>query len=330
MNLFNGRFSTWTAAATFCAFSGVSIAQTRVDTATHQFQKPDLRQKLQTPAVDAIPSLYKDEAEDVGPQVVVKTKPKQEWLEASFDTQIAGTSNVYLTEKNKIRSSVLVSTAQVAVAPKPWELSRGKLAFRTGYRHQKFNYATGSDKQKDINDIDFDVSTFFAQSRYFFSDSWSASLGAEHNRLLNAASGKYDQFYSEFVPSVGVDGQYKVSETSMLSVSVSGSWRLTRVDPPKPKQNDRVDESIVVAYIRQMAPDLTVQPFYRVQFTEYIHPRSRRETLQSLGFSVNYALNKWASVRAFASFEARDSSDITVQDYRKLDNGIGASFQIRF
>lgn len=330
MKFFSETVSSWTAAVTFCAFSGVALGQSRVDTATQQLRKPDLRGELSTPAVEAIPTLYKDEIEDVGPQFVVKSKPKQEWLEASLDVQMAGTSNVYLTEKDKIRSSVMVTTAQVAIAPKPWELSSGKVAFRTGYRHQKFNYAMGSQKQKELNDLDFDVSTFFAQGRYFFNDSLAATLGVDHNRLLNAASGKYDEFYSEAVPTVGVDGQYKINDKSALSVSVSGAWHFTHVDAPRTQENDRVDESILIAYIRQMTPRLVFQPYYRVQFTEYWRNHARKETLQSVGLSFNYNLNSWASVKAFASFEARDSSDYTVQDYRKLDNGLGVSFQVRF
>jgi hypothetical protein len=330
MKFFNERISAWTAAVTFCAFSGVALGQNRVDTATHQLGKVDLRGKLQTPAAEAIPSLYKDEIEDVGPQFVLKTKPKPEWLEASLDVQMAGTSNVYLTEKGHIRSSVMVSSAQLAIAPKPWELGSGKVAFRTGYRHQKFSYATGSQKQPDLNDLDFDVSTFFTQGRYYFNDSWAATVGVDHNRLLNAASGQYDEFYSEVVPSVGVDGQYKVNDKSALTVSVSGAWHLTRTDPPTPRVNDRVDEAIVLAYIRQISPKLVVQPYYRVQFTEYLRNKGRKETLQSLGMSVSYTINNWASVRAFASYEARDSSSYIVQDYRKFDNGVGASFLIRF
>ena len=49
-----------------------------------------------------------------------------------------------------------------------------------------------------------------------------------------------------------------------------------------------------------------------------------------MGLNVGYTLNKWSSIRVFANYESRDSSDNSINDYRKFDNGVGVSFNARF
>jgi hypothetical protein len=137
----------WTLVAAVCVLPGSSIASAapinRVDTASVQLQRTELKRRfLEQPAVDAIPSLYKDEADDVGPQFVLKVaKPRKQWLEASADLQFGYTSNMNLTEEATTETSLLVSTAQIAVAPEPFTVAGGQLALRAGYRTRSL--ATG-------------------------------------------------------------------------------------------------------------------------------------------------------------------------------------------
>jgi len=330
MKIFSENFCAWTAFVTFSAFSGTVLAGSRVDTATQQMRRTDLRSQLQTPAVDAIPSLSRDEMADIGPQFVVREKPKKNWFEATVDVQYGQSSNIYLTETAKVKAPLAVTTAQFAIAPDPFSVSSGELALKAGYRHQKFNYGKFSEKQKTLNDMDFDVSTLFAQGRYLCNENLMFSAGFEHNRLLNAAAGKYDEFYTEAVPTVGVDGQYKLGEKSAVGVSLQGLMHFTHVDPPSSRQNDRLEEVLTASYTREIAPNLSVQPYYRVQLSQYNRNRKRDDVVQTVGVSLGYAINRWASIRLFASYEARESSEVFISDYRKFDNGIGVSFQAKF
>lgn len=330
MNFFSRNTCSWTAFVTFSAFSGSVLGANRVDTSTQQMRQADLRTQLQTPAVDAIPSFSKSEMADVGPQFLVREKPRKNLFEASVDVQYGHSSNIYLTENGMQSAPMAITTAQVAIAPDPFKFASGELALRTGYRHQKFSYGKFSAKEKTLNDADFDVSTVFAQGRFLYRENLMFSAGIDHNRLLNAAAGRYDEFFSEAVPSVGVDGQYKINEKSSVSLSGQFLVHFTSVAPPNPAQNDRLEEVLTATYTREIATNLSFQPFYRVQLSQYNRNRNRDDIVQTLGVFLGYSINRWASVRLYASYEARESSERFISDYRKFDNGIGMSFQARF
>ena len=307
----------------------VFAVETRIETATQQVQRTDLKRMLQEPAAEVVPSLYKGEEKDLGPQYVIPDqKPKHQWLQVSYDVQYASTSNVSLVESNRVESSLMISTAQIAVAPTPWELSDGTLAIQTGYRHQRFNYGLGSGNEHNLNDLDFDVSTIFAQSRYLFHENWIATFGVDYNRLLTVGgSGRYGEFYSEISPSFSLERRFQIDEKSIFTASFGAAWHVTHVDPPNSDQNDRIDQNIILSYLRALTPKLYVQPFYLAQFSEYTRG-NRKDILQTIGLAVSYSINEYSALRVFTNFEARESTHEA--DYRKLDTGLGASLQIRF
>ena len=316
---------------TLCTISGqLMAADTRIDTATQGMQRSDLKRKLQEPALEAVPSLYKEESSDVGPQYIVK-EPKQrtQWLEAAADVQYGYTSNVYLSEKGTYDSSLTISTVQVAIAPAPFAFGNGTLALKTGYRHQKFNYGILTSAKKTLNDLDFDVSTFFTQGRYTINDDWAVNAGLDYNRLLTAAKDRYDEFYSEYVPNISLDRSIKVDDKSLINASLGTAYHLTSVDAPNTDHNNRFDGVLMLSYTRELGSDLTIQPFYRAQFSQYTRV-NRQDFTQTAGVVLSYSLNPWASFRTYANFETRESTDGAITDYMKFDAGLGASLQIRF
>jgi len=309
--------------------SGISLAQVQIE-AANQAQRSKVNDKLKKAASDAVAPLSEDETADIGPQFVVRQKPQRDLFEVSFDTQFLQSSNVYLTEGDKVKGTLMLSTFQLAIAPKPIELGNGLLGWKGGYRHQKFNYGKFSKKEKNLNDMDFDVSSVFLQGYYLSKKNWMVSAGIEQNRLLNAAGGKYDEFYSEWVPNFCVEKQFALSEKAALGISGTGAWHVTHVDPPNSGQNDRLDEALMVSLSYELVPNFSVQPYYRAQFSQYLRHNSRSDLTHSIGVSIGYNLNKWSSVRLSAGFEGRDSSDVAVNDYRKLDTGMGLVLQTKF
>lgn len=339
MKFLNNSICAWSAAVVVGASPVTILAAGSVDSASQQIQRTNLTQRLQDPAVEAVPSLYQGESSDVGQQFVVKAqkaKPKQEWLEAAFDIQFGTTTNALLSDSATRDSTLMISTAQIAVAPTPWEVSGGQLAVKAGYRHQKFNYGKLAGNERSLNDLDFDVSTIFAQGRYLFNEHWVASAGVDYNRLLSAARsfptdpGMYTEFYTEVVPSIGLARNFKIDEKSMFTASVTGNWHVTQIDDPNTDHNDRIDEVLMASYVRELAPNLVVQPFYSASFTQFTRVHSRKDIVQTVGVTVAYAINKWASVRASANWEGRESTGSTSNNYEKLDTGLGVSFLARF
>lgn len=314
----------------FAVFSGMSLAQIQIEAANQQAQRVKVKAKLSKPAEESVAPLSEEETDDIGPQFVVRQRPRRDLFEVAFDTQFLQSSNLYLTEADKVKGTLMLSTFQLAIAPKPMELGDALLGWKGGYRHQKFNYGKFSQNEKSLNDLDFDVSSFFLQGYYIGKKNWMAVAGIEQNRLLNAAAGKYDEFYSEWVPNLSLEKQLKLGEKSTLSLTATGAWHISHVDPPEPSQNDRVDEALTVSLSHELVSDLSVQPYYRLQFTQYTRKQGRQDVTQSVGVSLGYAFNKWSSVRFSAGFEGRDSSDASINDYRKLDTGLGLSFQAKF
>jgi hypothetical protein len=319
------------ALAALGALSGISFAQNRIDSAAQQVERLNLIPRLQTPALDAISSLYEDEDKDVGPQVLIRQKARHSWLEASTDVQFGSTSNATQYEGEKIETSLMISTVQAALTPPAWKVPGGELSAKLGYRHQKFNYgiATGGN-ESSINESDFDVSSFFMQWRYLFHEKWVAMVGLDHNRLLSADGGAYEEFYSEFAPNVSLQRSFALGKKSAFSASLGVGGHISHVDDPYTDHYDRVDESATFSYTRELFQGLVFQPFYRAQLTQYTRNHERKDVIHSVGLILAYALTNDISLRTFANFEARDSSDVTIEDYQKVDTGLGMSLRIQF
>ena len=325
------RLGPCLALAALGALSEVSSAQNRIDSATQQIERLNLVPRLQTPATQAISSLYEDEDKDVGPQVLIRQKPRHSWLEASTDVQFGSTSNATQYENAKTETSLMISTVQAAVTPPAWQVPGGELSTKLGYRHQKFNYGLGTGgSEVSINDSDFDVSSIFMQWRYLFHEKWVAMVGLDHNRLLSADGGTYEEFYSEFAPNMSLQRSFELGKKSAFSASIGVGGHISHVDAPYPDHYDRVDEAATLTYTRELLQGLVCQPFYRAQLTQYTRNHARKEVIQTVGLVLAYALTNDISLRTFANFEARDSSDVTIEDYQKVDTGVGFSFRMQF
>ena len=324
----------WMVALTWCSLSGIAVAQNRIDTATQQMGRQDLRTRLQTPAAQEISSLYEDEDKDVGPQNVIRQKPRHNWLEASSDVQFGSTSNVYLTETGKTDSSMMISTVQLAVTPPAWQVPGGQFSAKAGYRHQKFNYGIASGRSESIiNDSDFDISTVFVQGHYLILEQWLVGGGMDYNRLLTSTDGSYTEFYSEFAPNLSLQRSFELSKKSAISANIGVAGHISYLDPSYlvPSDSyDRVDESATVTYSRELLSKLGFQTFYRAQFTQYTRNHVRKDLTQTLGVVLAYSLCNEASLRAFANFEGRSSEDPNIADYQKVDTGMGLSLRVQF
>jgi hypothetical protein len=331
MKLTRQQLLTGLTAGMVGGFSVIGLAQGRIEVVAQQLKRLDLREKLKQPAAEAAaPALTAEETEDIGPQFVVRQKQRKSLFEASADLQYGHSSNIYLTETDRVKAVYALSTLQIALAPEPFKFGQGALSWKAGYRHQKFNYGKFSNREGSLNDIDFDISTVFLQGRYLYKDNWMFTAGLDQNRLLDAATGAYNEFYSEWVPSLGVDTQVKLGETSSIGIGFLGAAHFTQVEGPQSGENDRIDEAMTVSYNQQLTSRLSVQPFYRAQLIQYTRNQGREDVVHSLGVNVSCVLNKWSSIRVFANYESRDSSSRLINDYRKFDNGIGVSLNARF
>ena len=321
----------WLAALILGALSQGALAQTRLESATQRIVRPGLQPRLETPASEEIAPLYEEEELDIGPQHLIRQKARHNWLEASGDIQFGSTSNVYLSETGAADSSLMTSILQLALTPPVWKLEAGELSAKAGYRHQKFNYgiATGGN-ESTFNNVDFDISSLFLQGSFLYHEKWLATFGLEHNRLLNASAGSYDEFYTEFAPNVSLGRSFALTPKSALSANLSAAAHLSRVDSAPTKAYDRIDEAVTISYTAEILPRTLFQSYYRAQFMHFTRTENRQDLIQAVGVSLSYTLCQNASLRLFANFESRDSSGADIADYQKVDTGLGSTVRLAF
>lgn len=279
------------------------------------------------------PSLYPEEESDVGPQSIVRVKPRPSWFDLALDSQLFYTDNLFFQEKDKTGSSVFVNTAQLALAPPAVDVGNGSLRPRLGYRHQWYNYGL-VESDGDKNNFDFDAQTFFADASYRWNN-WHCQLGLDWNRLLSHEPDYFDyhEFYTEYAPRWSVHRVFHLDERLTFMAGYLGSYHFSDVDPTfgqdDEDRNDRWDHVLLINCTYAVCPKWVAQPYYRLQFTDYTH-ESREDFLHSFGLAVAWFCNKYVNVRGFIGYDLRESNDSRVADYRVLNAGGGVNVNFRF
>ncbi|MEM9399746.1 MAG: hypothetical protein AAF984_06015 [Verrucomicrobiota bacterium] len=330
-----------------------SWSQTRVE----QTERTDLRRRLEETVQQArkeeeekkysdgesIPIIVPGEEEDIGPQFYMAVQPRKKWIRASVDNQFYYTSNVFLTEDTagaaeEEDTHVMVSTADFAFAPDPWELGSGKFYFQLGFRHQWYNYDLMDGAHSGLNNLDFDAQTVYTDFIYQFANTWTAQVGFDWQRLLTHEPpvDDYSEFYKEYVPEWSLTKDFPVGENMMFSITYDGKYHFTEAENVDPDTNDRTVHSLLLSYIYSPLENFFIQTYYNFEFTRYIHQkdptdnRLRNDYLQTLGINTFYYITDWASVRAFFSYDKRESDSEIIADYYKFDTGGGVSLNISY
>ncbi|MEM6822857.1 MAG: hypothetical protein AAF558_13065 [Verrucomicrobiota bacterium] len=286
--------------------------------------------------------LSSDELEDAGPQYLLLTAPRRQWVQAYFDSQYFYTSNVFQQEEpggdEAVDTGVLVSTAQLAIAPDAFEISpRVKLAPQVGYQHQWFNY--GLDKTSNsLNNLDFDSQMVFTELGVIIDENWTIDFGFEWTRLLgHETSDNYAEFYKEYRPRWSIERRIPLEENMLVRLRYEGSYRITEVDPTiitggNIHRNDRHDHAFTFIYSYMPIDRFIVQPFLRYQLTQYTENPNQERTdhLFSGGLSLSYYFTSWIGTRAFFNYINQQSDDTQVADYEKWDGGGGLSVFLKF
>ena len=296
-------------------------------------------------STNAVPEFYEGETSDIGPQSVLQVKRKRTYFEGFADEQFFFTDNVFLANHKQQSANVLVSTVQAALAPSPYEFKGGLLSPRVGYQQQWFNYGlAGSDKvlvypsfkKENLNTFDFNVGTVFTDVGWRY-ENWTFTVGGDYRRLLS--SDDYSEFYHEFVPRWAVRRDFQLCSAVTVTVGYEGDYRFTEATPPgtvtntAPKYpdtfNDRTDQSLVLVGNWQLCPHMIVQPFYRLQYSHYTQI-DRDDLLNSMGLTLYCPITQNLSVRTYFGFDILNTDGFYVQDFQKIDAGVGANLTVSF
>jgi hypothetical protein len=293
---------------------------------------------------DTAPELYPGEVTDIGPQSILTYKPRKTFVEAMVDGQYFYTDNMFLNEEDKQSTDVFVGTAQIALAPTPYDLWGGKLGPRIGYRHQwymfgllnddtvqVFDFETLSFREMELRKFDFNAQTIFTDGRWTLGN-WAFDVGFDYTRLME--SDDYDQFYQEYVPRWGAQRVFPLYESGALSLGYAGDYRFADTDLPPPAFNEdfntRTDHSLYVGFAQSLCKHAVLQPYYRFKYTRFTEGDERDDYLHSFGVAVHCFFTEQIALRAFAGYDMLDSSNPVIPDYRRLDAGGGLNLTFRF
>ena len=293
---------------------------------------------------ETAPELFVGESSDVGPQSILKFKPRKSYFEAMADVQYFYTDNMFLTKNDRQSADVLVSTVQFALAPTPYALGGGSLAPRLGYRQEWYSFGLATDTKVDVYDFqtgqfdrvglsafDFNVQTVFTGGRWMY-ENWIVEVAFDFTRLLDSSD--YNQFYRENVPRWGVQRLIPLGAHSTLALGYAGDYRFTDTDLPPPTLgqdfNDRTDQILFATFNWSLCRSAVLQPYYRFQYTHFTQGENRNDYLNSFGLALYCFFTPRISARAFVGYDIMNTTSLLVPDYNKLDAGGGLNVIIRF
>ena len=323
------------------AFAQVPGANRQVDSVEQrrQFEQTARLMSITNP----VPERYAGEASDVGPQTLLQKKMRRHLFTAFADAQFFYTDNLFLADHDAHGSAVLVSTVQAAFAPTPFAFSGGELAPRLGYQHQWFNYGladsdrvlfydfkTASFVTNDLDALDFNVQTFFADTEWRRGH-WVFSAGFDYRRLLDSSG--YREFYHEAVPRTGVRREFVLDDSKLVSIGYEGDYRFTESQLPPfghgTDFNDRTDHSLVVIGSWRLCEHAFLQPSYRLQYS-YFPNVNRQDWLNTVALALYCPLTPNIALRIFASYDTLHTDGFYTQSYDRFDLGGGVNLSVSF
>lgn len=318
-------------------------------------QQADQRQKALsagTPAADADgpPETYPGENADLGPQTILKQKPKAKPLfEASADTMFTFTTNAK-GEANGTHAGIMAETWSLALAPEAKDIGIGKLGWRAGYRQLFWMYDVWR-VHPELNGNNFMMSSAFLSSNLSFNENWNASLGLDYNRIMNdsgvadepnqwrlgrlADASKWTEVYTEWNPTWSLSRNFTLGDKAGLSLGYNGGYHFTKTDPnPRTWSSDHLDTGISLTLSLTPIEKWVIQPGVRFNYQVYTQPQSagghRNDHTLSPGLTVLWMPTERWALRASVGSEFKYSNNQDTPNYHKLEGSMGVTFTYKF
>jgi hypothetical protein len=276
--------------------------------------------------------------EDVGPQYVLQPQPKPKYFFASADWQLYYTNNAALASGNKVGTDVNVFSlsAEIHTLETAW-WNKSTAQAHAGIRYQTYWYGVFSDRNAiasgaPVKNSDFETISPYVEAT-FKRDDWSGAVGLRYADFSNNNATSSGTFYQEWVPYWSIAKQFVLNAKSILQLQYDGDYRATNTPSGgllPTGWNNRADNSFTVVYSYIINDHLVLQPSYRFSVASYdATGRQRRDNYNTFSFVAAYYFNEWTSVRAYTSWEQRNSTEVG-NNYQNWNIGLGATYQMKF
>jgi hypothetical protein len=316
--------------ALFAVFTAAAQNPAAIDQLnnTQQHQSFDQSGKLTYEPGSEAPEIYPVESEDVGPQSVLSIKPRRTWVEGAADAEYYYTDNAFLDHTTRVSSGLLISTAQIALAPAPYQVGEIQLTPRLGFREQWYDFFQYGSHDPNLNTFDFNAQTVFASEQLAWRK-WVFGAGLDYIRLLSTSD--YRQFYAEYSPHWEVTRPIVITSNQVLSLGYQGYYHFSDAaqfpDLLESGFFNRLDQMFLATYSWKPCDHVVLQPYYTFRYTHFTSSISRDDELHSVGVSAYYFFNKYLSARIFTGYDKRFSSIVSAE-YHQFSAGTGVNFTL--
>ena len=280
--------------------SSVQQLQLNQQTMQQQLPLPGLR-----PGTNA-PELYQGENQDIGPQHILRMNPRPKYLDVYLDSEIYYSDNATFADApDHIGSFIYLNTVQVAITPPPMDLGPGRIAPQIGFSSQWYDYDKDS-----LHSLDFNAQTAFVGTKYTLGK-WLLNANVNYTRLLSQDN-DYHEIYHEFLPSLSAQYFFVINDSMLLAVGDQVDYHVTKtpsVFGTATTFNDHLDNVIFATFNWQATDHLSVQPYYRFQYSFYRRGQfqntagigsNRDDYLNAAGVTLIYTFNPNFSARVFS------------------------------
>lgn len=283
---------------------------------------------------------------DAGTQRVAEPRRLPFLVTATVSEQLYATSNVFLEEdaSGMDDTGALVSSTSVSVAidTLPRVVGTGQLVAGAALVYQR-NIHDLATSEQDIENLDFDSYALPLSAAYRWGRGWEASASLTLGALYSVGEDpSHELLYRHLTPALGLRKLTELREGLILSTGAGVSYADTWTDVSsdiayRDDRNDKVESSADVSLYVLSGP-WTIAPSIRVSYGHYLHweegaftAYDRDDLTLNGGLTVAYALGRWGSLRAYANYDRRNSTEsIQSYDYEAGTVGLGASLSVRF
>ncbi|MFA6286820.1 MAG: hypothetical protein WC661_05485 [Opitutaceae bacterium] len=278
--------------------------------------------------------------QDAGTQRVAQRRDFPVKFTVAYDAQVYYTTNVYLTASDPVEAMILANTASIVAQTPSMAVANGLLTPSLGFTYQRYNHGIGTDDSVRKS-LDFDSYSMPFNLSFRFGTNWEANLGFTTSSIyrLNGTP-DYHLIYRSNTPSLSLKKLVSLGANQVLSMTVGVDYCFTDAGTASTPtvsehRNDKYDFFANAGYY-YIHGKWTLGPYVSVTRSIYrdyeeFGPVSmgRRDTTCSVGASVNYSFNRWASARVFTSFDWRNSTS-ELYTYNAANAGVGATLSASF
>ncbi len=287
-------------------------------------------------ATNAVPELFAGELADVGPQFLLQAKPVPRRFEVWTDWEYTGTDNVLLEPTHPTESTLLAAQAGLNWRAKESAWRGGRLLWDVGVRAQAYRYGFLANPNYPVNFIEIDRNNFdlggVRTALAWHRGDWLVAGALNEAALRSRRTGR--QFYRETVADWQVFRQWTLRPRTLLAAGLDGAWRWTRTNSfglLPDSWNDRAELAVVMTLEQRLGTAWRLQPSLRLQGTHYTHAdRSRNDRHIFARVTLARPLGAHTEARLSLGHEQRESSDLTVNDYKKWDLALGGTVRWQF